>query len=53
MAGTSLAVLETVVTFVTDNFTGMASTLLSEPLFLLSVGFFVVGGAIGLVKRVL
>lgn len=45
--------LTTVVTFVTSQFSSMASTLLSTPLFLISVGFFVVGGAIGLVKRIL
>ena len=45
--------LTTVVTFVTSQFSSMATTLLSTPLFLISVGFFVVGGAIGLVKRIL
>ncbi len=45
--------LGTVVTFITSQFTSMASTLLTTPLFLISVGFFVVGGAIGLVKRIL
>nr|CDL65875.1 unnamed protein product [uncultured bacterium] len=45
--------LTTVVTFITGQFTSMASTLLSQPLFLISVGFFVIGGAIGLVKRIL
>ena len=41
------------VAFVTSQFTSMASTLLSTPLFLISVGFFVVGGSIGLVKRII
>jgi hypothetical protein len=41
------------VTFILGQFTGMASTLLSTPLFLLGVGFFVVGGSIGLVKRII
>ena len=45
--------LTSVVTFVTSQFSSMATTLLSTPLFLISVGFFVVGGAIGLVKRIL
>jgi hypothetical protein len=48
-----LDTLGTVVTFITSQFTSMASTLLTTPLFLISVGFFVVGGAIGLVKRIL
>nr|CDL65876.1 unnamed protein product [uncultured bacterium] len=54
MDGTSaLSVLGESVTFLLDKFTSMATTLLSEPLFLISVGFFVIGGAIGLVKRIL
>ena len=46
-------VLPSVVTYLLGQFTSMADTLLSEPLFLVSIGFFVVGGVIGLVKRVL
>lgn len=49
----SLSTLGTSVTFLLDKFTNMASTLLSTPLFLIGVGFFVIGGAIGLVKRIL
>lgn len=45
--------LGTVVTYLLTQFTSMASTLLSTPLFLISVGFFVIGGTIGLVKRIL
>lgn len=45
--------LPEVVTFVLGGFTDMASTLLSTPLFLISVGFFCVGGFIGLVKRII
>lgn len=45
--------LTNAVAFVTSQFTSMASTLLSTPLFLISVGFFVVGGSIGLVKRII
>ena len=44
--------LITVVTFIVDQFTSMASTLLSTPLFLIPVGIFVVGAAIGLVRRI-
>lgn len=53
MDGTSsLTVLGTVVEFVVTQFTEMATTLLSMPLFLIGVGIFVVGAAIGLVKRI-
>ena len=45
--------LTSAVAFVTSQFTSMASTLLSTPLFLISVGFFAVGGSIGLVKRII
>ena len=46
-------VLPSVVEFVLGGFTDMASTLLSTPLFLIGVGFFCVGGFIGLVKRII
>lgn len=46
-------VLPQVVSYIITQFTSMASTLLSEPLFLIGVGFFVVGGSIGLVKRII
>lgn len=45
--------LTTVVTYLLGQFTSMSSTLLSTPLFLIGVGFFVIGGTIGLVKRIL
>lgn len=45
--------LPEVVTYIIGQFTSMASTLLSTPLFLIGVGFFVVGGTIGLVKRII
>lgn len=45
--------MTTAVSFVLEQFTDMAGTLLSTPLFLISVGFFVVGGSIGLVKRII
>lgn len=54
MDGTSvLDNLMVVAEFITDGFTGMAQTLLSTPLFLIGIGFFVVGGSIGLVKRII
>lgn len=49
----ALSTLETVATFLFDSFGSMAETLLSEPLFLISIGFFVLGGCIGLVHRIL
>lgn len=48
----ALETLGTAITFLLSQFTGMASTLLSTPLFLIGVGFFVIGGSIGLVKRI-
>lgn len=45
--------LPEVVTYVVGQFSAMATTLLSTPLFLIGVGFFVVGGSIGLVKRII
>lgn len=45
--------LPEVVTYIIGQFTSMAAKLLTEPLFLISIGFFVVGGVIGLVKRIL
>lgn len=53
METNALGSLTTVVTFLLDKFTSMAGTLLTEPLFLIAVGFFVIGGSIGLVKRIL
>lgn len=47
------AVLPEVVSYIITQFTSMASTLLTEPLFLIGVGFFVIGGSIGLVKRII
>ena len=45
--------LPEVVTYILEQFGNMASTLLTTPLFLIGVGFFVVGGSIGLVKRII
>ena len=45
--------LPDVVTYILTQFTSMSTTLLSTPLFLIGVGFFVVGGSIGLVKRII
>lgn len=50
---TTLTTLTSVVTALWDWFTQMAGDLLSTPLFLIAVGFFVIGGCIGLVKRIL
>lgn len=52
MAEGSLDALKSVVDFLLPEFSDMATTLLSMPLYLISVGFFVVGGVIGLVRRV-
>ena len=46
-------VLPEVVTYILGQFGDMSATLLSTPLFLIGVGFFVVGGCIGLVKRII
>ncbi len=52
--GTStLGTLSTVAQFILDGFGGMAETLLDTPLFLIGIGFFCVGGFIGLVHRIL
>lgn len=51
-AGGALDTLGTAVTFLLTQFTNMASTLLSTPLFLIGVGVFVIGASIGLVKRI-
>ena len=45
--------LPQVVSYILEQFTSMSATLLSTPLFLIGVGFFVVGGSIGLVKRII
>ena len=50
---TDLTTLTTVVTSLWEWFTDMAGDLLTTPLFLIAVGFFVIGGCIGLVKRIL
>lgn len=49
----TLATLGTVGEFILEQFGGMAETLLSTPLALIGVGFFVIGGSIGLVKRII
>ncbi len=48
-----LDTLGTAVEFIWGQFTDMAAELLSTPLFLIPVGIFVVGAAIGLVKRII
>ena len=53
VAAGGLDTLVSVVTQLWSWFTEMAGDLLSTPIFLISVGFFVIGGAIGLVKRIL
>lgn len=50
---TGLETLVDVVTQLWTWFTKMAGELLATPIFLISVGFFVIGGSIGLVKRIL
>ena len=51
-SGGTLDTLKTAVEFLLTQFTSMASTLLSTPLFLIGVGIFVIGASIGLVKRI-
>lgn len=53
LEATALDTLGTSVTFLLGHFTDMAETLLSTPLFLIGIGFFVIGGSIGLVRRIL
>ena len=53
MEGSALETLGTSVAFLLENFTNMSETLLSTPLFLIGIGFFVIGGSIGLVRRIL
>lgn len=53
MGETALATLGTVVTYLLGNFTSMAETLLETPLALLGIAFFVIGGSIGLVHRII
>ena len=48
-----MVALGTVMTFVTDQFSAMVTTISGEPLMLIPVGIFVIGASIGLVKRVL
>lgn len=52
LEASALDTLGTAVTFLLTQFTNMASTLLSTPLFLIGVGIFVIGASIGLVKRI-
>lgn len=52
-AASGFDTLGTAVTFMWDNFTKMASTFLETPILLIPLGIFVIGGAIGLVKRVI
>lgn len=48
----TLDTLGDVVGFIVTQFTDFAGELLTTPLFLIGVGIFVVGAAIGLVKRI-
>lgn len=50
-AGTGLETVGTVVTQIFTWVTQCATTIKSEPIMLLGVGFFCIGGAIGLVRR--
>lgn len=53
---TTTAALDTLAettSFIWDKFVAMAEGLLGTPLFLIPVGIFVVGAAIGLVKRII
>lgn len=52
-SGGSLDTLVEVVTQIWTWFTDMAGDLLTTPLFLIPLGIFVIGGAIGLVKRII
>lgn len=49
----ALSTLKTVAEFLFGTFGDMAEKLLTEPLFLISIGFFVLGGCIGLVHRII
>lgn len=53
MATTALDTLGTVVTYLLGQFTDMAGELLNTPLALIGIGFFVIGGSIGLVHRII
>lgn len=53
MEGSALSTLGTAVEFILEQFGDMAGQLLTTPLFLIGLGFFVIGGSIGLVKRIL
>lgn len=53
MGDTALGTLGTVVTYILGEFTDMAATLLDTPLALIGLGFFVIGGTIGLVHRII
>lgn len=45
--------LTSAVEFMWENFTHMCTTVLETPVLLIPLGIFVIGGAIGLVKRVI
>lgn len=45
--------LTTVVTWLTGQFSGMLSTIVAEPILLLSVGIFALGAVIGLAHRLI
>ena len=52
-ATTAFQTLGNAVTFMWEQFTEMATTMLSTPIFLIPLAIFVIGAAIGLVKRIL
>lgn len=52
-ATTAFQTLGTAVEFMWEQFTEMAETFLETPILLIPLGIFVIGGAIGLVKRVI
>ena len=52
-AATGMEALGSLFTTITGWMGTMADTIISEPLFLLPLGFFVVGGAIGLCSRLI
>lgn len=53
MGESVLATLGSVVTYLIGQFGDMADKLLETPLALIGLGFFVIGGSIGLVKRII
>lgn len=50
---TSLESLKTVVSYFTTEFSTIVTTIASNPILLLPTGFFVLGGSIGIAKRLM